>query len=136
MAAAATAAAGATTGATGTEVRAGGLRAGAFAVAAFQAAAGAAAPPAARVELKLSSAGFVPARLVLHRGEPVRLVIASAGGEHCFAIDALRVEKRVASDRPATVELTPERTGTFVFHCCLESGRQAERERGELVVTE
>jgi cytochrome c oxidase subunit 2 len=116
-------------------VRAGALRAGAFAVAAFQATAGA-APPATRVELRLSSAGFAPARIVLHRGEPARLVVTAEGGEHCFAIDALRVEKRVTSGRPATVELTPERTGTFVFHCCLESGRQAERERGELVVTE
>jgi heme/copper-type cytochrome/quinol oxidase subunit 2 len=123
-------------GATGTEVGAGGLRAGAFAVAAFQAAAGAAAPPAARIELKVSSAGFAPARVVLHRGEPVRLVLTSAGGEHCFAIDAFRVEKRVRSGRETIVELTPERSGTFEFHCCLETGKQAERERGQLVVTE
>jgi heme/copper-type cytochrome/quinol oxidase subunit 2 len=137
--AAATAATAATdaaaTDATGTEVRTRGLRAGPLVVAAFQATAGA-APPATLVELRVSSAGFVPARVVLHRGEPARLVVTSGGGEHCFAIDALRVEKRVTSGRPTTVELLPERSGTFVFHCCLESGPQAERERGELVVTE
>jgi hypothetical protein len=42
----------------------------------------------------------------------------------------------VRSGQPTRLELTPERAGTFPFYCCLEGGQQAERERGELVVTE
>jgi len=111
--------------------------AGVAAAALVAAAAKAAAPPVGgEVELSLGRSGFQPDRLVLRRGETVRLVLTSRDGEHCFAIDALRVEKRVVPGRPTTFELTPERAGTFPFYCCLESGPQAERERGELVVSE
>jgi heme/copper-type cytochrome/quinol oxidase subunit 2 len=95
-----------------------------------------AAPAGPSVELKVSRRGFVPSRITLRRGETARLALTSDDGEHCFAIDALRIEKRVARDRPTRLELTPERTGSFPFYCCLESGKQAELERGELVVSE
>ena len=95
-----------------------------------------AAPVSPSVDVKVSSHGFEPARIVPRRGEPARIVLSSGDGEHCFAVDALRVEKRVRSGQPTGLELTPERAGTLPFYCCLESGTQAERERGELVVTE
>jgi heme/copper-type cytochrome/quinol oxidase subunit 2 len=95
-----------------------------------------AAPAGPTVEVKVSRRGFEPSRIELRRSETARLVISSGDGEHCFAIDALRIEKRVRSGQPTRLELTPERAGTFVFYCCLESGQQAERERGELVVSE
>jgi len=95
-----------------------------------------AAPAGPTVEVKVSRRGFEPSRIVLRRGETARLVLSSEDGDHCFAIDALRVEKRVASGRPTRLELTPERASSFPFYCCLETGKQAERERGELVVTE
>jgi heme/copper-type cytochrome/quinol oxidase subunit 2 len=95
-----------------------------------------AAPASPTIEVKASRSGFEPSRIALRRGETTRLVLSSGDGEHCFAIDALRIEKRVRSGQPTRLELTPERAGTFAFYCCLESGKQAERERGELVVTE
>jgi heme/copper-type cytochrome/quinol oxidase subunit 2 len=95
-----------------------------------------AAPASPSVEVKVSRGGFQPSRLVLRRGETTRLVLSSADGEHCFAIDALRIEKRVRSGQPTRLDLTPDRPGSFAFYCCLESGKQAEAERGELVVTE
>jgi heme/copper-type cytochrome/quinol oxidase subunit 2 len=103
---------------------------------AVAAAAVVAAPAGPTVEVKVSRRGFEPSRIELRRGETARLVLSSQDGEHCFAIDGLRIEKRVTSGRPTRLELTPERAGTFVFYCCLEAGKQAERERGELVVAE
>jgi len=96
------------------------------------------AAPAAgpNVDVKVSRRGFEPSRIVLRRGETTHLTLTSEDGEHCFAIDALRIEKRVASGRPTKLELSPERAGTLAFYCCLETGAQAEREKGELVVTE
>ena len=78
----------------------------------------------------------MPARVVVRRGETTHLSLTSEDGEHCFAIDARRIEKRVVAGRATKLELAPERTGTFPFYCCLESGDQAQLERGELVVTE
>ncbi len=66
----------------------------------------------------------------------MQIVLTSADGEHCFAVDALRIEKRVVAGRPTRFDLTPERAGVFPFHCCLESGAAAERERGELTVSD
>src|SRR5207342_2414950 len=97
----------------------------------------AAAPVAGpSVDVKVSRRGFEPSRIVVRRGETLKLALTSDDGEHCFAIDTLRIEKRVAPGRATRLELTPERTGSFPFYCCLESGKQAEQERGELVVTE
>lgn len=112
---------------------------GLAALAILAAAAGAApfaAPAGPTVELAISRRGFEPSRITLRRGETTRLELTSEDGLHCFAVDALRVEKRVARGKPTSFELTPERAGSFAFYCCVESGQQAELERGVLVVTE
>lgn len=93
-----------------------------------------AAPP--EVAVRVSKRGFEPSSLSLHKGETARLVLSSGDGEHCFAVDALRVEKRIVPGRATRFELTPERAGVFAFYCCLESGKAAEVERGQLTVTE
>jgi heme/copper-type cytochrome/quinol oxidase subunit 2 len=103
-------------------------------VAAAAIAAAAPAPPT--VEIAVSRRGFEPSRVGVRRGEAVRIVVTSRDVEHCFAVDALRVEKRVVPGRPVRVDLVPEQAGEFPFHCCLESGSQAELERGVLVVSE
>jgi heme/copper-type cytochrome/quinol oxidase subunit 2 len=98
--------------------------------------AGGAAPAGPEVAVKVSKRGFEPSRITVRRGETTRLVLTAAEGEHCFAVEALRVEKRVVPGRPTRVEITPGQAGVFPFYCCLESGDAAKVERGELTVTE
>jgi cytochrome c oxidase subunit 2 len=86
--------------------------------------------------IRASRRGFTPSSLSLRRGETTHVVLSSADGEHCFAIDELRIEKRIVPGRETRFDLTPERSGTFAFHCCLESGSASETERGQLTVTE
>jgi heme/copper-type cytochrome/quinol oxidase subunit 2 len=88
------------------------------------------------MELKASRRGFQPSSLTLRRGETVSVVLSSLDGEHCFAVDALRIEKRIVPGRPTRFELTPERAGAFEFHCCLETGEAARIERGQLTVVD
>jgi len=102
----------------------------------FLAAAGAAARPAPDVAIRASGGGFEPSEVVLRKGEAVRIVLSSADREHCFAVDALRIEKRILPDRPTGFDFTPAQAGRFPFYCCLESGAAAGVERGELVITE
>ncbi len=114
-----------------------GLLALAAAVVAASAPAGpSAGPPGSTIELRASRRGFEPARLSLRRGETTHLVLSSADGEHCFAIDELRIEKRIVPGRPTRFDLTPERSGVFGYHCCLENGEAARVERGQLSVSE
>jgi heme/copper-type cytochrome/quinol oxidase subunit 2 len=95
-----------------------------------------AAPAEPEIAVKITKQGFQPSRITVQRGETTRLVLSAAEGEHCFALEAFRVEKRVVPGRPTRLDLTPERTGVFPFYCCLESGEAAKIERGELTVTE
>jgi plastocyanin len=95
-------------------------------------AAGAASQDDVRVEA--SRSGFKPKAVNLRKGETARILLTTIDDEHCFAVDGLRVEKRIVRGKTTTLELTVDRTGTFPFHCCLEPESQAMR--GRLVVTE
>ena len=110
----------------------------ALALAATAVAVAAAAPArgGAIWEVKASKHGFEPSQITLRRGEGVRIVLSSVDAEHCFAIDTLRIEKRIVPGRTTTLDLTPDRAGVFPFYCCLESGEAAATERGQLTVTE
>jgi hypothetical protein len=93
-----------------------------------------AAAPADQVEVVLSRDGFRPKSLNARKGETVRLLLRSGDEEHCFALDAFRVEKRVLPGRTTSLDLTPDRVGSFAFYCCLEPANEAQR--GRLVVAE
>lgn len=95
-----------------------------------------AAPADETVEVVASKEGFRPKVVNVRKGEAVRLLLSASDAEHCFALDAFRVEKRIRPGRPTALDLVPDRAGTFPFYCCLESGAAAEREHGRLVVTE
>jgi heme/copper-type cytochrome/quinol oxidase subunit 2 len=95
-----------------------------------------AAGPDETIEVVASRAGFRPKVVNVRKGDPVRLILTSADGEHCFAVDALRIEKRIAPGKATVLDLTPERSGTYPFYCCLESGEAADSENGRLVIIE
>ncbi len=88
------------------------------------------------IEMVASKEGFSPSALRLRRGETVRLELTTADDEHCLAIDALRVEKRIVPGRTTRLELTPDRAGVFYYYCCLEPPDVARKQRGRLDVTE
>jgi len=92
------------------------------------------APESGPIEVVASRAGWKPRVLNIRKGEPLRLVVRTGDDEHCFALDAFRIEKRLRPGKPVSVELTPDRAGTFPFHCCLEPDSSAQR--GKLVVAE
>jgi heme/copper-type cytochrome/quinol oxidase subunit 2 len=90
----------------------------------------------ATIEVVASSEGFRPKVLNVRKGDAVRLKVTSADGDHCFALDAWRIEKRVRAGAPTVIDVAPDKAGTFPFYCCVEAGPAAEREHGRLVVTE
>jgi heme/copper-type cytochrome/quinol oxidase subunit 2 len=90
----------------------------------------------ATIELVASAEGFRPKVVNVRKGASIRLDLSSADGEHCFALDAWRIEKRIRAGKTTVVDIAPEKAGTFPFYCCLETGPAAEREHGRLVVTE
>ena len=98
--------------------------------------AGLAPPPDQPQDVVVSRSGFVPSVIQGRKGEAIHFRLTSRDQEHCFAIDAFRIEKRIVPGRTTAVDLTPEKAGTFPYYCCLESGAAAETERGRLVISE
>jgi heme/copper-type cytochrome/quinol oxidase subunit 2 len=89
---------------------------------------------AAELEVLVSNRGWKPAQIAVRKGETVKVVLSSADREHCFALDALRIEKRVLPGKRTPVEIVADRAGTFAFHCCLEPENEALK--GRLIVSE
>jgi plastocyanin len=88
----------------------------------------------AELEVTVSERGFRPAQISLRKGETLKVQLSTADREHCFAVDALRIEKRVLPGKRTPVEIVADRAGTFAFHCCLEPENAALR--GRVVVSE
>lgn len=86
------------------------------------------------IEITATAAGFQPKTVRLRKGESVRLVLRTTAGEQCFAVDELRIEKRLLPGRDTLVDVTPDRTGSFVFYSCLAPDSAALR--GRLIVSE
>jgi heme/copper-type cytochrome/quinol oxidase subunit 2 len=97
---------------------------------------GAGASTAELTQVVVSAKGFRPETVEARKGEPLHLGLSTADHEHCFAIDELRVEKRVVPGRTTAVDITPDKVGRFAYYCCLENGAAHSTERGTLVVTE
>ena len=87
-----------------------------------------------RVKVEVSKAGFRPKVVTLRKGETVRVVLSTADEEHCFAVDALRIEKRIVPGKTTEVDIVVDKAGTLPFYCCLEPDREALR--GRIVVRE
>ena len=62
----------------------------------------------------------------------MRLRVTATDGEHCLAVDELRIEKRLLPGKPLLLELTPDRAGTFDVYCCLDPTDA----RGRLIVAD
>ncbi len=86
------------------------------------------------LDVTASKRGYRPATLRVRKGETVRLRLKTADEEHCFAVDALRLEKRIQPGKVTVFELTPDKAGTFPVYCCLEPDN--ETMRGRLIVAE
>jgi heme/copper-type cytochrome/quinol oxidase subunit 2 len=100
----------------------------------FGAAALAAAPLIAQGprEVVATGGGWRPPVLNVKKGEVVRLSLKTDDEERCFAIDELRIEKRIVPGRATSLEFTPDRAGNFAFYDCLNP----EGKKGRLAVTD
>ncbi len=89
---------------------------------------------ATRFSLVIGRGGWKPAVVETHKGAPLRFLVSAEEGEHCFAIDAFRVERRVVAGRDTRVDVVPDQVGTFAFYDCLAP--EGRRAAGRLVVTD
>ena len=87
-----------------------------------------------RVTVSARQYTFTPARIEVRRGDIVTIRLETEDIPHSFAIDALRICKRVRPGAPVTIEFRVEEAGTFPFYCNLTAEEGCRNMRGELVV--
>lgn len=88
--------------------------------------------PAAQTVV-ISMAGFTPNRVTVPAGQPVVLSIENpdsqfhtdGGGWHQFAIDALKLDVRVAPHATKTVSIPALSAGRYEFYCDICCGGRA-----------
>jgi cytochrome c oxidase subunit 2 len=77
---------------------------------------------------------FTPAELHVRKGETVVLELASLDRVHGFNLPAFRIRKDIVPKEVTPVTLTPDKEGTFPFHCDVFCGDGHEDMNGTLVV--
>jgi heme/copper-type cytochrome/quinol oxidase subunit 2 len=83
-------------------------------------------------EVTATKTGWRPSVLNAKKGEAVSLMLKTEGEERCFAIDELRIEKRIVPGRATPLEFTPDRAGNFAYYDCLDP----DVRKGRLAVSE
>jgi plastocyanin domain-containing protein len=83
-------------------------------------AAGAAADPA-RVEVKITDAGFEPREITARKGQPLAITFLRTTERTCIKAIDIPAERVKGFDlplnKPVTLTITPQKAGVEAFHC-------------------
>lgn len=111
--------------------------AGATAFALAGLAAGVPASPARRVVPMVARKWtFVPGTVQVRKGEDIALQLTAPEVPMGFSLPDFQVRADVLPGRPVSLELRPDKAGTFTFLCDVFCGEGHETMNGTLVVSE
>ena len=79
---------------------------------------------------------YSPDKITLKKGVPVTLELTSLDRLHGFNCPGLNLRSDIAPEKVSTIHLTPEKTGTFEFHCDVFCGIGHGEMTGAITVTE
>ena len=93
-------------------------------------------PNLAEIRVTLRKFKFVPKRITVQKGQPVRLVVTAADVEHGFAIKELKIKQRIEARQTKVITFKPEQAGRYRIYCSVYCGDGHDDMTGELVVTD
>ncbi|MGD0571877.1 MAG: cupredoxin domain-containing protein [Sedimentisphaerales bacterium] len=79
---------------------------------------------------------YSPNKITLKKGVPVTLELTSLDRLHGFNCPDLKIRSDVSPEKVSTINFTPEKTGTFEFHCDVFCGIGHEQMTGTITVTD
>ena len=79
---------------------------------------------------------YSPDKITLKKGVPVTLELKSLDTLHGFNCPGLNLRSDISPEKVSTIRFTPEKTGTFEFHCDVFCGIGHEQMTGTITVTE
>jgi cytochrome c oxidase subunit II len=86
------------------------------------------------VKISAKRFSFTPSEVHVKKGEAVVLELTSLDRVHGFNLPAFKIRKDIVPKDVTRVELTPDKEGTFPFHCDVFCGDGHEDMTGTLVV--
>jgi len=88
--------------------------------------------------IKITAKGFEysPKEITLKKGVPVVLEFTSLDRLHGFDCPGLKIRMDIRPGKVNTLRFTPDKAGTFPFHCDNFCGSGHEGMRGTIIVTE
>ena len=77
---------------------------------------------------------FTPGTIEVNKGDRVRLIVTSTDVPHGISIPEYGINKRLDPGKPATIEFTADKEGTFTAYCSVFCGAGHSGMRGKLIV--
>ncbi len=94
------------------------------------------AAPEQVIQIKAKKFEYLPSDITLKKGVPVVLELTSLDRLHGFNCPAFGIRGDVYPKKVTKIRFTPDKVGTFEFHCDNFCGSGHEGMRGRFVVTE
>ncbi len=88
------------------------------------------------IKVKAHQWAFEPNRIMVKKGEKVRIIARSSDVTHGFGLPDFNIDEQLPPNKDVTVEFTPDRAGQFEWRCTVYCGAGHKNMRGMLVVTE
>ena len=88
------------------------------------------------VKIKARRFEFEPNRIVVKKGEKVRLEVTSEDVTHGINIEAFDINRELKPNKTEIIDFTANQAGPFHFHCSVYCGKGHSDMHGELIVLE
>jgi Icc-related predicted phosphoesterase/plastocyanin len=98
--------------------------------------AGADQPTEKVIKITAKKFEYSPDKIIIKKGVPVTLELTSLDVLHGFNCPDLKIRSDIPREKVSTIRFTPEKTGTFDFHCDVFCGSGHEQMTGTITVTE
>ena len=77
---------------------------------------------------------FEPATIEVNKGDKVRLIVTSTDVPHGIAIPEYGINQRLDPGKPATIEFTADKQGSFTAFCSVLCGAGHSSMKGKIIV--
>ncbi len=88
------------------------------------------------IQIKAKKFEYTPSEITLKKGVPVVLELASLDRLHGFNCPAFGIRGDIQPKKITKIRFTPDKVGTFEFHCDIFCGSGHETMTGKFIVTE
>ncbi len=79
---------------------------------------------------------YYPSQIVVRVNQPVRIYLTSVDVDHGFALSGYDINKTIKAGEITVIDFTPNKKGTFDFHCSVFCGLGHLGMKGKLYVVE